>query len=191
MRQLLSGVIAVLGVWLIISPWILHTGLMWGQISALVAGAIFLILGIAGIARKKVYFGAGDWCAFIVAIVIFIIGIAAFSADACTRASEIVAGLIVALLAWMGVHLPKEPRNTIVVSRDGQELVEIQKMVADKRGVGGKSLLMGAMRQTVYFSPGELYVLLGQITPEVLVAVLKELFCTSPNITDPKKDDKK
>lgn len=190
MRQILSGAIAVLGVWLAVSPWIVNNGLAWGQISAMVAGVIFLILGIVGIARKKVYFGGGDWCTLIVAIAIFIIGIAAFSADGCTRASAIVVGLVVALLAWLGVHLPKEPRNTIVVSKDGQELVEIQKMVADKHGVGGKSLLMGAMRQTVYFEPGELYVLLGQLTPAVIVAVLKEIFLSSPNISDPKKDKK-
>lgn len=193
MRQCLSGVVAVLGVWLVIAPWILHTGIGFGQIASIVAGVIFLVLGIVGAKRKEAYFGGGDWAALVIAVIAFVIGIVAFSADPCTRASMIVCGLLVATVSWLGLHLPKKPRPTKVRSQTGQELVEFKKMVADDKGIGGKVILMGAMRQTVYFQPGELFVLLSQVTPDVVAAVLKELFLTPPGIADPKdpKEDKK
>lgn len=181
MRQILSGLVAILGVWLIAAPWIMRTGLEFGQIASMAAGAIFLILGIVGCTRKTAYFGAGDWLTLVCGVAIFIIGIVAFEADPCTRASEIVCGLIIVIVSWMGVHFPKTQRNSKVYSIEGQLLVEVKKVVADKHGIGAKAILMGAMPKTVYFHPGELYVLLGQVPAGTVFAIIKELFMSSPS----------
>lgn len=189
MRRVLSGLMAVLGVWLVVSPWICNNGFTYAQWGNIILGIIILVLGIVGASRKTPYFAPGDYVTLICGTVLVILGVVALilgNADACTGASAIAAGVLVVVASMITCHL-KEPAHTKVYSLQGQLLVEIKQVIADKHGIGGKAILMGAMPQTVYFTPGEIQHLLGQISASVLLAIVKEIFFPTKPTENAKK----
>ncbi len=61
----------------------------------------------------------------------------------------------------------------------------MKEVLVDKRGIGVKGKLMGAMPATIYLRPGELWNVIGMVPANVIFAVLRELVL--PRRTPPSK----
>lgn len=178
MGQLFSGIMALVGAWLIGTSW---TG--WYSASPipryldLVIGVVALIFGIIQIlrthpgARRNRFF---DWVTLASGAVLFVAGIAIPGQVGAIRASQIICGLLLVLISWIAVHLPAATVTTMV-SIEGQVLLEMSSMLTDKRGIGIKGKIMHAMPATIYVKPNELWNMLSMITPQVILAALKQI----------------
>jgi hypothetical protein len=189
MGQLLSGLIALIGAWLVGTSW---TG--WYSASPipryldLVLGVVALILGIIQIVRTRpgrrrtrVF----DWVTLASGVVLFVAGIAVPGQVGAIRASQIVCGLLLIVISWIAVHLPAAT-VTKMVSIEGQVLLEMSTMLTDKRGIGIKGKIMGAMPATIYVKPNELWNMLSMITPQVIFTAVKHILLPPRDIRSPK-----
>lgn len=176
MGQILSGVMTVIGIWLVATPW---TGWYAGSSGAryldVVLGVLIVILGLVHLLRKAPGRIAGvDWVALVAGIVLLVGGIFLPDRGGAVRANEIICGLLVIGISWVAVHLPAST-VTKMVSIEGQVLLEMTDMLADKRGIGMKGKLMGAMPATIYIKPNELWNLLGMVPARVVFAAVREV----------------
>lgn len=177
MRQTLSGAIALIGVWMLVVPWVTqHEGIGFAQIGALAIGAISLICGGAGMARKSNAFKIADGLTLLCGVGGIVIGIVSFWAmvGAGLGVSLVVAGILLGGFSWIAWHLP-DFTHTKMYSIENQLMIEMKEMIADERGIGIKATLMGAMPATIYVRPHELWNLLSQVSPNVLLAIVRLL----------------
>jgi hypothetical protein len=82
--------------------------------------------------------------------------------------------LLALFLLWIGANLPKFTK-TKMWSIENQLMIEVKELISDKRGIGVKATLMGAMPATIYIRPRELWNMLSQLSTQVLVGIVKIL----------------
>jgi hypothetical protein len=154
----------------------LREGFGFAQIGALAIGAICLICGGVGITRKNNVFKVADGLTLFCGVSGVIVGAFALvmMVSAGIGVSLIVAGLLLGGLSWIAWHLPTFTQ-TKMYSIENQLMIEMKEMIADERGIGIKATLMGAMPATIYVRPNELWNLLSQVSPNVLLAIAKLL----------------
>ena len=85
-----------------------------------------------------------------------------------------VCAIVLIICIAIAARLPK-PTIAKMYSAEKQLLVEIKELIVDKRGLGAKSVMLGAMQKTVYVRPDELWNLVSLIKLPVILAALKTL----------------
>jgi hypothetical protein len=118
---------------------------------------------------KRILIGAVVGIVIIIAIDIALGIFVGFSLLSC-----VVLALLAVALIYLALVLPKFTK-TKMYSIEGQLMIEMKEMIADERGIGIKATLMGAMPATIYVRPAELWNLLSQVTPHVLVSIVNLL----------------
>lgn len=105
--KLLSLIIAVIGLWLVISPWLLGYGdVQTAMVSSEILGAVFIILGgLAWLVHSDAITSLLDWLiAFVSFWVIFAPFILSYNGRAAAEVNTIIIGLVVFVLAvWAGI----------------------------------------------------------------------------------------
>lgn len=100
--------------------------------------------------------------------------------------SLVVLAVMAIAIISVAIKLPGFTK-TKMYSIEGQLMIEMKEMIADERGIGIKATLMGAMPATIYVRPAELWNLLSQVSPHVLMSILK-LLGGSPKSLEEKKE---
>ncbi len=177
MSKILSGLMAAVGLWLVITPWTGWYSTVGSTRYLTVAlGAVVLILAVVQFLRRTPgRIVALDWVTLAVGAIVFITGIFLPNRGGGLRTSEIICGLLILLISWLAVHIPQTITPAKMVSIEGQVLLEMKEVLTDKRGIGVKGKLMGAMPATIYLKPGELWNVLGMVPANVVFAVLREV----------------
>ena len=177
MGTILSGLMAAIGVWMVVTPWTdWYSSVGSTRYLAVALGVLILILATVQLLRRAPgRIITVDWMTLAVGAVLLITGIFLPDRGAGARASEVICGLLVVGIAWLAVHLPRTRTTAKMISIEGQVLLEMKEVIADKRGIGMKGKLMGAMPATIYLRPDEIWNVIGMIPASVVFAVLREL----------------
>ena len=177
MGKILSGLMAAIGVWLVVTPWTdWYTSVGSSRYLTVALGGLVLILAVVQLLRRAPgRIVTVDWVTLVAGAVLLISGIFLPDRAGGIRASEIICGLLLVGTSWLAVHLPKATTTAKMISIEGQVMLEMKELIVDKRGIGMKGKLMGAMPATIYLKPDEIWNLIGMIPAGVVFAVLREV----------------
>ncbi len=189
MASIVNVMVAILGVWLVITPYLFESRAVALAI-AMTAGAILAILGIAS-AKQKEYKPAMDYAACALGVALAVWGIVGWALGLGAGLNEIIVGAFAALLAALATRFTVTYDAASFYDRGGAPMVDVQSLRMKDNTILMKALLLQSMPSTVYVKPGEVWKVLTMIPsdlirslPGFLVAGYKECKAESAKKSD-------
>lgn len=161
MAAILNSLVAVLGAWLIITPYPFGTRGV-ALIIAMAAGAAILLLGVLAFKQKDNKPGM-DYAAAVVGIALAIWGIVGAVMDLGSGANEVLVGLIAAGLALVATRFTTTYKTASFYDRGGAPMVDVQSLRYKDGDILMKALLLQSMPSTVYVKPDEVWKVLTMV----------------------------
>lgn len=174
MTKLLNYIIAVLGGWLIVSPFVLGYSSAIGIGASAIAGVLVVALAVA---NSRLLLEQRLSLALLgLGVVLILWGIGGAIAGVASGWSEVIAGALVAVAA--AVILPFQVAAEKVVShnRNGGELATFTQIRVKDNNILVKSILLGSMPETIYMRPEELCKMVAVMDPAVIFALPRLLY---------------
>lgn len=169
MKVAISAFEAILGAWLIVTPWLFGYATLANKLVDVCLGAVALIVALVYFSKNKNEKPLDEKMAgahkVIVAIGVIlvvegIVGLAAFGYTAGAGANEIVVGIVLAAIACFANQLLAS-KKVVMSGEDGGELVTITKLDYKNGILVMKAKAFGTMPMVVHVEPKQLWLLIG------------------------------
>lgn len=161
MTAILNSLIAVLGAWLIITPYPFGSHGVALAV-AMAAGAALLILGICAF-RQKEYKPALDYAIAAIGAALAVWGVIGAVMGLGSGANEVLVGLIAAALAFIATRFTTTYKTASFYDRGGAPMVDVQSLRYKDGDILMKALLLQSMPSTVYVKPDEVWKVLTMV----------------------------
>lgn len=177
MKKLFAWIAIILGIWLVISPWLLGYMENLAQWHDSVVGLIITGLGLAFILSKAN--PTSNWSHVVNSILglwLFVSGILVFGqTSTATRWNEIFVGILVALFSAIATQVI-EGKKAFIYTKEGTVLVEMSRMSYKDGIIVMKGKAFGSMPQTMHVRPEEIWTMLGLAPFEIIYRLPKMLY---------------
>lgn len=174
MTKLINYFLMIVGAWLMISPFLL--GYTASSLAlCMIVGILVIALAFLSI-RSKV----AQWPSVLIALLgLFLILWGSFIArlvGATAGASEIIAGILLAVFSILVLPFLLEVEKVQFFNRSGGELATFSKIRMKDNNIIAKGMLLGSMPETIYMYPEEICKALAMIDFGVILALPKILY---------------
>ena len=177
MKKLFAWIAIILGIWLLVSPWLLNYMNGITQWHDSLVGLVIISLSLAFILSKAN--PTLNWphlMNIIIGLWLCVSGILMFGQTSITaRWNEIVVGLLIALFSAVATQVI-EGKKAFVYTKEGGVLVEMTKMTYKDGIIVMKGKAFGAMPQVMHVRPDEIWNVLGLVPFEVIIHLPKLLY---------------
>ena len=178
MLLVFGGLSAVLGAWLIISPFIFGYT-TFGIVSSMCIGVVVAILGCLMTKRRSMSLLAK--INVVLGVVSIVSGIA--SLVICGKgANLIVCGILVACVNVVALPFMIETKQANFENKTGSNLAKVTSVKVKGDHVLAKAVLLGSMPETIYVRPEELIKMLVLMDDNVIKGIVKYLMTGYKNL---------
>ncbi|MEA4924062.1 MAG: SPW repeat protein [Syntrophomonadaceae bacterium] len=177
MKKLFAWIAVLLGIWLMITPWLLDYREMLPQWHDTIVGLVIIILGLIFNYSKVDH--SLNWLHFVNIILglwlcasgIFIFG----PISTIIRLNEIIVGILLTLFSVIATQII-EGKKTYVYTKEGSVLVEMSKMNYKDGIIVMKGKAFGSMPQVMHVRPNEIWNMVGMVPFEIILHMPKLLY---------------
>ncbi|MGS0763426.1 SPW repeat protein [Syntrophomonas curvata] len=177
MKKFFAWIAILLGIWLVITPWLLNYREMLPQWHDTIWGLVIIILGLVfNYAKVDQPINWPHVTNLILGLWLSISGIVIFgSISTAIRLNEIIVGILLALFSAVATQII-EGKKAYVYTKEGSVLVEMSKMNYKNGIIVMKGKAFGSMPQVMHVRPDEIWQMLGMVPFEIIVHMPKLLY---------------
>lgn len=170
MTRLLEYLLIALGLWTVLSPFVLGCEEMYGTVVVAVIGIAGIALAALGFTSKTIQWNFALLAVLGLALALWGL-VGGLLLQAASPANDVIIGLLICAVSVACLPFQVDAKKATFYNRSGQELARIEK-ISDKKGnLLAKSVLLASMPETIFIRPEELCRMLALID----FAVVKKL----------------
>lgn len=173
MAAIINSIVAVLGAWLVVSPFFLGARGA-ALVATMVAGAVVLALGVAAMKQKE-FKPTLDWAIVALGVVLVVWGIVGWAMGLGSGLNEIITGVLAAGLAFVATRFTTTYSQASFYDRGGAPMVDVKSLRMKDDTILMKALLLQSMPSTVYVKSDEVWKVLTMIPFDLIKRMPKYL----------------